>query len=67
MYSLMHWYWWRVVWDLLVGNDDGASVKSSETYVKALKDKGAMGAIVGGGLAAVKDDLLAYLKGLSIP
>ncbi len=47
-------------------DDDGNDNDKASEYVEALKDAGAMGAIVGGGLAAVKDDLAAYLKGLSL-
>lgn len=48
------------------GNCDGNDNDKAPENVEALKDAGAMGAIVGGGLAAVKDNLAAYLKGLSL-
>ena len=46
----------------MVEMEDGKGGKSAHIYVQALKDAGAMGAFIGGGLAAMKDDLAEHLK-----
>jgi len=48
----------------MVEMENNEGEKSSQAYIDALKEAGAMGAFVGGGLAVVKDDLAEYIASL---
>lgn len=49
----------------MIEMEDGTGGKAAHLYVQALKDAGAVGAIVGGGLADIKDNVDKYLKSLA--
>jgi len=50
----------------MIEMEDGKGGKTANIYVQALKDAGAIGAFVGGGLADIKNDLSEYIKSLAM-